>query len=281
MKVREPSKGAGKNLFTGVLAGILMVGIPCGYAGGYALAEEGPDRTASDMLPPSLVGSIRPGVSIKKIKRNMLRKFKKADVDGGGVSSSDHGLLARLSIASSRGRLIGRFLTKDLDGDGVVDREELETFHGRGARRSIRSRGVTLFLTTEQLKQIRDTLVEKDLAADGDGDGKITFSEISAWAKTRLNKYSRRNSRRLIPMSMDGDGDGTVSESEFVQVVDRFLKTYDANGDGTFSADEVEVILRKASERRKAIHKEERARQREERYRGSGSHAPSPPSTPQ
>lgn len=240
-----------------MMAGLLFAGLPIGHAAGQERAA-----LAEGTLARSLLSSMRNGATVEAAKKKIQRRFKLTDIDGNGVSESDYELKEKMGAAVSRARRISRFLEKDLDGDGAVSRKELRLYHGVSARKPIRSRGVQIFPTEEQIEQKLSTLVSQDMAADKDENSTVTIAEISAWADARVKSRRRGKLDRAIPLLLDKDGDGIVSQPEFTRAVDRFLKTYDRDGDEKFSSDEYKAAVRKASEYRNAVYAEQRARQK-------------------
>lgn len=276
MKVPGITRSGVPNLFLckTMMAGVLFAGLPIGHAAGQersALAE--------GALARSLLSSMRNGATVDAAKKKIQYRFKLTDIDGNGVSESDYELKDQMGAAVSRARRISRFLQKDLDGDGAVSRKDLRLFHGVSARKPIRSSGVQVFPTKEQIEKTLSALMEQDLAADKDGNGTVTIAEISAWAEGQTKPRRRSKLDRAIPLLLDRNGDGAVTEAEFAHDVDRFLKASDKDGDGRFSSDEYKAAVRKASDYRKAIYAEQRARRREENLRKTATacNFPKPP----
>lgn len=240
-------------------------GLLCGAVS----ADEQSEISADEWVKTQARSQIRAGGELEKVKIRLRQLFKSNDVDGGGISKNDDVLIQQKSAAAQRARIISVWASQDLNGDGEVSREELEIFYSQNARRELRANGVTVAPTTDQVIEVLAQLTGKALKPDDDGDGVITFAEISAEAAKLAGNTAqhRRNRGRSIPLSMDLDGDGTVSSNEFDQSVDKTLKAIDADGSGTFSEEERTVLLqefkeigRRQSERRKARMADERLR---------------------
>lgn len=73
---------------------------------------------------------------------------------------------------------------------------------------------------------------KKMLAADTDGDGKISKAEFIAAAKAGKGDPAKRFAK------IDINGDGVLDKSEIDAMLTRRFKKLDSNGDGVASADE-------------------------------------------
>lgn len=81
------------------------------------------------------------------------------------------------------------------------------------------------------------------LAADTDGDGKVSKAEFVAAAKAGKGDPSKRFAR------MDRNGDGMLDQSEIDAMLTRRFQKMDSNGDGIVSADERAAAPKKSRER--------------------------------
>ena len=207
--------------------------------------------------------------TVDQARAALLRTFQSADIDGGGISATDHDLQRKVSFAQQRSGKIGRWLRMDLDGDGQVTIEELKLALGKRARQPIRSQGVSLEPTADQISKTLDALLQKQLKGDLDGDQVITFKEMVAAANADIEKRSARyrGRRTQVPMSLDLNGDKIVSREEFVSVADRVLERFDSDGDGRFSTTEVADLRAAASQLQRALRVAERERRRVEKER--------------
>lgn len=73
---------------------------------------------------------------------------------------------------------------------------------------------------------------KKMLAADTDGDGKVSKAEFIAAAKAGKGDPAKRFAK------IDTNGDGVLDKSEIDAMLARRFKKLDTNGDGVASADE-------------------------------------------
>lgn len=114
-----------------------------------------------------------------------------------------------LATAEGGPAVAGLFERLDLDGDGAVDRAELDRF--RQAR---------------------------FLEADADRSGAITREEMRAAAERRAVRMARR-----IFARMDRDGDGLVARAEYDAVsagrMSRVFERFDGNRDGRVTRAEI------------------------------------------
>jgi Ca2+-binding EF-hand superfamily protein len=134
------------------------------------------------------------------------------------------------------------FQKLDLNGDGVVDKSELDA-----ARRAAFER------------------------ADADHDGYITEDEAQSLLQQlraqgaagqrplyRGRIVSRKPAEQANAIArFDADGDGRVSEAEFMEFVHPFGAMFDANGDGKITKEEVDQAreaLRQGEGQRRGSH---------------------------
>lgn len=238
-----------------------MLAVICcsGICLGASTASEAAELSPEDWVKLMALNYVRAGKTVDDAKSRLQQVFNSSDVDGGGITDKDETFKLSKATASARARVIAAWVTQDLDGDGEVSRTEIEVHFSQTARRPLKSGGVTLTPTPEQVAQILGKLTAKALEPDSDGDGVITFAEISAAASEKAGASRNRRSNRFgsVPMSMDLDGNGSVSLSEFTQSVDRTLNAIDTDGDGKYSQqehaalnDEARQLRRKEQEQR-------------------------------
>lgn len=242
-----------------ILSGIVSMTLVAGSASAWAQPAESGD----DWLRQRAHALLRQGDAMEAALRKMARPFWNTDVDGGGVTEADHRLHEKISQADRRGRRVWKWLISDLDGDGVVTRAELEAIYGKQARQPLRSHGVELIPTEEQVRQTLDKLVRDALKVDADGNGTITLTEALRAAEAEISKRRRYSStRHLVPLSLDRDGDGTVSRGEYREAVERVLRAIDQDGDGLFSSQELVSHGSVVKQLKTAARKAERERRR-------------------
>lgn len=231
-------------------------------------AAQNPPLPATDnWLSLTLQGVIRGKITWEDVRHRMLVIYLAQDLDGGGISQSDFKLRHQTELAKRRNRTISKWVSYDLDASGDVTRAELDAYFGATARKPIKHHGVHFSPSPEQAAQILEKLVSKELVADGNGDGTITFEEILEHAKNEASKSRRsgyryrRSTQRPIPMSLDLDKNGTISEAEFMASVDKALEEIDLDSDHQFSNSEIETLKTLVQ----VIRKAEMAKERERR----------------
>ena len=232
-----------------------------------ASAAEPPMTEGEDWIRLRAGSLVRAGDTVEAARIKLMRLHAKADVDGGGVSKSDHALQEKLWASDRRARHMLDWLRWDLDGDATVTRRELDAYFGQKARQPLRTHGVELPPTDAQVETVLKTLVAKALKADADGNGEITYAEAMAAAKAERGKQSHRRRSESPPLSLDADGDGVLTKAEFAAAVDRVLAQMDTSGDGLFSAQEMRAHAKLASKLRRAAHAARRARREAARFR--------------
>ena len=157
------------------------------------------------------------------------------------------------SAAPSRGRATSRgysYLT-DLDGDGVLTREEyaqalrwtvVYELRGFGGLNRGNSAEPAVALVDANVRRLTDILFTADL----DGDGRITFPEMLADAARNEAKRPRVSddaTERAVLSTLDADGDGVVTWAQFEAAGRRAFDAADLDHDGRLSEGELRALL--------------------------------------
>lgn len=249
-----------------------------------AAAREAPDSKATEWMVAKIGQHVGSTDDPDRIREMMLRLFKSADIDGGGVTDTDYLLQRQLSAARLRAGMILRTAVLDIDGDGAVSRAEVELSMRARAREPVAVDGIKLELTPEQVQQRLDKLAGDALRLDGDGDGIVSFAEMVADATKRQPPPTdaAADRQRGIPAILDENGDGAVGLEEFKAIVDRAMDYIDIDGDGKLSPSERSAITEQIREYARKAAEEERARRQaqqlaeRERRRTQGCGFPKP-----
>jgi len=229
-------------------------------------ADATPGLSPDDWLRTRVLpqGRDQPVSSLFDIVRNF---YSASDIDGGGISASDHELADRLDDAQLRAMRVGQLLQHDLDGDGKVTRAELETVFTQRASQPLYANGVRLLPTREQIAQQKERLIAEALRADADGDGVLTIAEVSREPQGAERSGLRNRRLKMVPLSFDSDGDGSVSPAEFEARIDTFLKTIDTDGNGKVSDAESAAFAKAQEAARRAESAQRQAERQEEEMR--------------
>ncbi len=215
---------------------LLLVGVVC--LAGPALAQSSTTFTGEQWMHARLSSLVRANRKISYIEQRMMRFFQNSDIDGNGVSLSDHKLARQMQAASQRGREIGRLLGRDLNGDGKITRSEVEAAVGSRARQHIYVQGVLIKPTPGQVAKVLDKLMKREMRSDRNNDGVISFAELAAAASKKFRRptYLSYKEKQRVPLTLDGNGDGRVTLKEYKAALARVLMSVDRDGDGTISS---------------------------------------------
>ena len=215
------------------------------------IAQQATPDSAELWIQQQVSRQLNTRVSVPDLREKLRSRYLALDLDGDGISDSDHDLNIQLIIARQRSASIGRWLKNDLNGDGRVTRAELELQFGSKARQQINSSGILLKPTPQQSDEILRKLVDKSLIADKNDDETVTFQEALEEAnRTVVQQFNKlRHRRRNIPDTMDLDDDGTISEMEFMTVSDRVIVKIDRDGDQRFSKKEIDEYMKLVRQR--------------------------------
>ncbi|WP_079148586.1 EF-hand domain-containing protein [Streptomyces agglomeratus] len=133
------------------------------------------------------------------------------------------------------------FSMLDVDGDGVISRQEYLTRPERAA--AVAGRDVDDPLVSVA----RATHEEVYASMDANGDGKVSFEEYAAWAGAEAFDEVCRHALGSLFDLADIDADGTLSRAEFTRLrealgnpidsAEAAFDALDADGDGLIDRD--------------------------------------------
>jgi len=179
---------------------------------------------------------VSPGLTLGRYLEMHRGQFGRLDIDGdGAVTAADEELDRARAAAVNRAAAIHGILQFDLDGDGVVTREEVaDAFEVRIAMMPVdRSR--------PDFKKQFDGEIDKQMKADANGDNRIDGAEMMAFARQQPpSPYGMATSNGMIPvaLTLDDDHDGRTTEAELIKGAEAFFRRIDTDGDGTISREE-------------------------------------------
>lgn len=190
----------------------------------------------------NLLSFIRSRASRGSILNGLARKLADDDIDGEpGITAADRELAASVEISAALARAAQSWAANDLDGDGVVTRDELIIVGRTRVKVSsarLRQNG-TITLTDEQRTELALEYVANFLRRDRDGDNAVTYAEATASVdQEKILTRFRAEGGALKPV-WDADGNGTITEFELRRAADRLLDLFDTNGDNVVNTDEV------------------------------------------
>lgn len=198
----------------------------------------------------------KPGETLDKMRQRVLYAAILRDHDGDGLSLRDNEIGRQMARAKGVGSRVQRFLGHDLDSDGVLTLSEVEL----GTRPTQRLPIALTTITAAREQAYREAaavLAESEakslLAADTDGDNRITLAEMLANAQAvaivPTNELEAYTLDDAVVTAFDLDHDGTATAEEIDAVVRRTLAAYDADGDGHFASEELEAAKTAAGQR--------------------------------
>lgn len=146
--------------------------------------------------------------------------YRNMDYDGQGLDRAEIELFKRIWNAQARGHVASRILRYDLDGDGVVTREEIEkVMSTHQGNRKLDASGQLDENTRRRIAAETDNV----LAGDPNNDGRIEPGEYAGltkhdeFARHEAGKDHAKVAEALL--ALDPNGDGKVTQVEALQIV--------------------------------------------------------------
>ncbi len=199
-------------------------------------AEQLAQAAKKSLVPPReyLFKRLNPNMTLDTYRAHMDNEFRYADTQGKGAITADNGVvLTQMAAANFRAMYIAQLLPADLDGDGVITKDEF--------RRWYSSRLYSSGAKPIEGKTAAETIEEKTkeaMALDTDHDGRITFAELMQKAVTLPYPLGGLVVYQLLTLAPDGET--TLTRADFEAAVERQFHDVDTNGDGVVSADELQ-----------------------------------------
>jgi Ca2+-binding EF-hand superfamily protein len=204
----------------------------------------GADAQSRQPAPPDpaiqLSRLITPGMRLTAFLDQVRPMFRVADANGDGViSAEDIALAAAQAATGMRAAAVAEFLRYDSNGDGVVTREEIAEHEMRNLRTKGSLGGTAP--NEEAMKKAVEAAVARRMQADLDGDGRIEFAEMLAYARRAAAPPSPLEPAQRLILAMDKDGDGRTTLDEFNAAAREVFRAVDSDGDETVSKEELDA----------------------------------------
>ena len=201
-----------------------------------------------DPATQAFMQQLQPGATLGDYTQRLRQEFRQLDADADGVlTPADAELHDAVAKTQARAMAAAQFLRHDLDRDGVVSADEVRRVLRYDRRNQVLPNG-PLALEAE---------VSRVMAADKNGDGKVTLAEAMDAAEAQMAKGYlmfglAARVRQLIALSPSHDDRLTLADFEALGA-ERF-RAVDTDNNGTISQDELNAYRRREAEeaRRKA-----------------------------
>lgn len=202
-----------------------------------ACAQPAPTPAASAR---SLLGrSTLAGETLVQYLDRRGEEFRKFDVDGDSeITEADLKLQRQINEAAVRAGALSSLLQFDLDGDGVVTRDEIETYLAGNMMMILLSQSRGDAADADRQFQ---SAVTQAMAPDTNGDGRIDAAEMLATAAKHAIRFGG-NSLQWVALTLDENGDGRVTRVEYLRAAEAIFWTIDSNGDGVLSKEEIDAF---------------------------------------
>jgi hypothetical protein len=231
-----------------------------------------PAAASPEWILSTMGGAMRAGATWEQIRSNMLMMFYQSNPGERGVTAEGVEDLRRIDMAQRRAHASAQILNYDLNGDGIVTKDEITAAMQPRARQMINANGVPLEPTALQVRLQLDKLVSDALKPDRDGDGIISAEEIQQEAQRQAQEAGtawQQYVARLVPMTLDADGDGAVSLAEYESAVREQFDSIDKDRDGRLSAAEFDQFRHRLNEARQAAQRVREAEIRKQRFKAA------------
>jgi Ca2+-binding EF-hand superfamily protein len=230
------------------LARALGLGLSLGLLANPAAAQPVDTTTQTFLM------YLQPGATLGTYTERLRQEFRQLDADADGVlTAADADLHDAVAKAQARTTAAMQLVRADLDHDGAVTADELRRYLAYERRNQIGA----------SVAQSIEAEVRRVMAADKDGDGKVTLAEAMAAAESlAVNRYNvmyglSGRVRQLIALSRSGDARLTLAQFEALGAEQ--FRAADADNNGTISQDELNAFRRRQLE--EARQKAEAARE--------------------
>jgi Ca2+-binding EF-hand superfamily protein len=225
-----------------------------------------PARASSEWIVDMMARSFGADVTWEQVKSQMQPLFYASNPGDRGVTAEGIDNLRKIAIAQLRSQAMAQILIYDLDGNGNVTKEEIVAVMEPRSRQMIRTNGVELEPSPQQMRLQLDKLVNDVLRPDADRDGVITAAEIEQEAQRQSEhiniNWQQGMASQYVPMTLDANGDGVVSLAEYEAAVRAQFDRVDQDHNGRISAAEMENFGKILDEARQATQLAREAKSR-------------------
>ncbi len=202
---------------------------------------------AAQQAPPDpaayFTSGVAPGTRLGIFINDARQQFRGSDIDMDGTVSEADARIQNETWPHAVWRPVLEELARyDLDFDGIVTRDEIHM----GVSRRVRRNAYILSPTgnsEESLKQRIEQDVVRLARADRNGDGRIEWDEMLAFARqTPVPPNSVGGSIMSTILSMDENRDGSVTLDEFDRAIERIFRLVDTDRDDVLSKEELDTF---------------------------------------
>ncbi len=201
--------------------------VPIAALGMSAAVADASEKTPLDkQIQKGFTESFGNAFRINQLANYIGRMFAEIDKNGDGIDRAEIELNEKIVRARTRSQIVSRLLIYDLDGDATIKRDEVEAVVSNSLARRRNPQNAT---QSARLKRQLKTQVDRILAQDPNGDGKIEPAEYNLVkpAKRRGIDRSLANSQLAkLLLSHDPNKDGKIAQTEALIMVGAAFKTW-------------------------------------------------------
>lgn len=170
-------------------------------------------------LRSAIIAQYGENFDIDQLSSYIAHLYKAVDHDRRGLDNAEIEFFKRIQDAQDRSQVASQILLYDLDGDGVVAREEIKTILATRFRGPARDASGQL---NERTKRRIAERADRLLVTDPNNDGRIEPDEYAAWAKhpefAIYRPYDLRATVAEALLARDPNGDGRVTQVEALRI---------------------------------------------------------------
>ncbi len=190
------------------------------------------DYGSFDKIPEVLMNRIRQDMFIERYVAEVLEPLRRYAEDKRNLTKADIARLQANEIKEQEGRQKGKLVAFDTDQDGSVTADEI-----RSALKSKNQR-------YEEYQERLEDQVKASMKADTDGDGTISYKEMSTLDNSNLQRILASKEFSVIEdyVALGSDGQSTISAAELETLARKSFATVDEDDDGQISKAEYSSV---------------------------------------